>query len=131
MNQPPEDVEALRAANAAFYEAFERGDLDAMSEVWEHSDRVVCVHPGWPALHGWARVVGSWLSMFQGPERLQFILTDERYEVVGDVGWVSVEENILGASSGATVAALNLWVRTDGRWKLVAHHGAGVAPRSA
>lgn len=127
---PDAALAGLRAANGAFYEAFERRDLDAMSEVWEHSDRVVCVHPGWPALHGWGRVAASWLSMFQGPEQLQFILTEERAEVEGDVGWVSVEENILGGSAGATVAAVNLFVRRDGAWKLVAHHGAGVAPRS-
>ena len=40
----------VKAANAAFYEAFEARDMDAMSEVWEHSDRVVCTHPGWQAL---------------------------------------------------------------------------------
>ena len=51
----------VRAANAAFYTAFEGGDLDAMADVWEHSDRVSVTHPGWPTLHGWAqrrRVVG-------------------------------------------------------------------------
>ncbi|CAN5365898.1 hypothetical protein BH23ACT3_BH23ACT3_15240 [soil metagenome] len=36
------------AANQAFYDAHEQQDLGAMRSVWEHSDRVVCVHPGWP-----------------------------------------------------------------------------------
>jgi hypothetical protein len=44
-----EDEKSVLAANQAFYEAFETHDLDAMSDLWEHSDRASCVHPGcWP-----------------------------------------------------------------------------------
>ena len=75
---------AVAAANQAFYEAFEARDLDAMSDVWEHSDRVSCSHPGWGVLRGWGQVAASWMALFQGPQRLQFILTDERVEVEGD-----------------------------------------------
>jgi len=125
---PSTDAQAVAAANAAFYAAFETGDLDAMSDCWEHSERVVCVHPGWPALRGWGAVSASWLALFRGPERLQFILTDEAVEVVGDVGWVSVEENILGAQA-ATVATVNVFVRHGAGWQIVAHHGAPVTAR--
>ena len=100
-----------------------------MSEVWEHSDRVSCTHPGWARLHGWGAVSASWFALFGGQEQLQFILTGERAEVVGDVAWVSVDENILGGGSGSTVAAVNLFVRGDGRWRMVAHHGSPVAER--
>ena len=78
------EADAVLAANRAFYEAFEQRDLDAMSEVWEHSDRVVCTHPGWTALRGWGAVAGSWFALFAGPTPLQFILTDVRAEVDGD-----------------------------------------------
>ncbi|MEC8068528.1 MAG: nuclear transport factor 2 family protein, partial [Actinomycetota bacterium] len=44
------DVNAVLAANAAFYDAHESRDLAAMQAVWEHSDRVACTHPGWPIL---------------------------------------------------------------------------------
>ncbi|MGE3327232.1 MAG: nuclear transport factor 2 family protein, partial [Acidimicrobiia bacterium] len=53
-----DEREAVLAANRAFYEAFERRDFDAMSDAWEHSDAVVCTHPGWRPLHGWAQVAG-------------------------------------------------------------------------
>lgn len=122
-----EEAEVL-AVNQAFYDAFEAGDLDAMSEVWEHSDRVTCVHPGWPARRGWAAVASAWMALFQGAERLQFILTELRVSVVGDVAWVSVDENVLGESAGGTVAAVNIFVRAAGRWRMVAHHGSPVTP---
>jgi hypothetical protein len=102
-----------------------------MSDLWEHSDRALCIHPGWTSLKGWGAVAASFVALFQGPQRLQFVLTDERVEVAGDTAWVSVDENLLGAQAGATVAALNIFVRNgngDGEnWRMVAHMGSVVS----
>jgi hypothetical protein len=63
---------------------------------------------------------------------MQFVLTEERVHVVGDMAWVSVDENLLGDQSGATIAAVNIFVRSDGLaratvgWRLVCHHGSVV-----
>lgn len=114
-------------ANRAFYAAFEERDIDAMSEVWEHSDRVVCTHPGWQSLRGWAAVSASWFALFGGPQELQFILTNDSVAIEGDTAWVSVDENLLGGAVGGTVAALNVFVFDGERWRMVAHHGSGVA----
>ena len=117
---------AVTRANERFYAAFEAADLDAMSDLWEHSDRVTCVHPGWTELRGWAAVASSWAAMFQGSERLQFILTNCHVTVAGDTAWITVDENIIGAESGM-VASINLFVRDGDEWRMVAHHGSGVA----
>ena len=117
----------MLAANRAFYEAFEGQDLDAMSDLWVHDDDVTCVHPGWAALRGWGSVSASWVALFRSSARLQFILTEAHVQVVGDAAWVTLDENILGAASGSTVAAINVFTRIDGRWRLVAHHGSPVA----
>ena len=119
---------AVEQANARFYAAFEQADLAAMSEVWERSPRAVCTHPGWPMLRGWPAIEASWAGIFENPHRLQFILTDLRVDTVGDVGWVTVEENLLGQPGGTgTVAAVNWFARDDaGRWLLVGHHGSSV-----
>lgn len=119
----------VRAAHRRFYEAFEARDLDAMSEAWEHSDRVACTHPGWRTLHGWGAVSGSWFALFGGPSSLQFILTEEVVAVAGDTAWVTVDENLISSEGGGTVAALNVFVRRQDRWLLVAHHGSPVAPQ--
>ena len=112
----------MRAANAAFYSAFENGDLDAMADVWEHSDRVAVTHPGWPTLRGWARVAGSWDAIFRNTPYIQFVLTDEEVVVNGEVAWVTLDENILQATgsadntgelSGARVAAVNVFVHAQ------------------
>jgi ketosteroid isomerase-like protein len=116
------------AANRRYYQAFESADLDAMSEVWERSPRAQCTHPGWSTLRGWSKVAGSFFALFQGVDSLQFLLTEEHVETIGDTAWVTVDENLLGAQGGATVAALNLFVRdAQGRWRMVCHHGSVVA----
>jgi len=139
--------EEVRAANAAFYAAFESRDLDGMSAVWEHSDRATVTHPGWPPLRGWARIIGSWEAIFANTAFIQFVLTDDVVTVVGDAAWVTLDENILQSAgqppgqsgehssgspegdelSGARIAALNVFAKGDDGWRLVVHHGSPVS----
>ena len=97
--------------------------------MWERSERAVCTHPGWATLRGWGAIAGSFFALFQNAQSLQFVLTEERAEVEGGVGWVSIDENLLGDQGGATVAALNVFVRDPltGRWLMTAHHGSVVS----
>lgn len=125
--------------NRAFYAAFEARDVAAMAEVWECSERATVTHPGWPTLHTWDEVAESWRRIFAGTPYIQFFLTDEHVQVVGDVAWVTLFENILQEVGGsgsrnpesslgdARVAATNVFVRDDGRWRMVVHHGSPVA----
>lgn len=127
----PDATEELLAANRAFYTAFEGRDLDAMSDVWLHEDEVVCTHPGWSSLRGWPAVAASWFALFQGDQQLQFILTREQAEVHGDVGWVTVDENLITGTLASSVAALNLFRRVEGRWRMVVHQGSAISDRAA
>jgi hypothetical protein len=123
-----EPTEAVLAANRSYYEAFEAKDLDAMSALWERSDRVVCTHPGWATLEGWGSVAASFFALFQGGQQIQFVLTRERATRVGDSAWVSLDENLLGDQGGVTVATVNIFVRApdSDRWRMVCHHGSVV-----
>jgi hypothetical protein len=114
--------------------------MDAMSDLWERSPRSTCTHPGWATLRGWGPIAASFFALFQGPRQMQFVLTEERAHVVGAMAWVSVDENLLGDQSGATIAAVNIFVRVDGPhneaptenegpdgWRIVCHHGSAVS----
>lgn len=129
---PPMDPEiaGVLAANRAFYEAHESRDLEAMVAIWEHSDRVVCVHPGWPILRTWPLIEDSWQRILAGPGRNQFILTNEAVAIDGDMAWVTLDENLV-ASGGATgtVAATNVFTRAGDGWLLLVHHGSPVMDR--
>lgn len=123
---PPPEVEAVTEANQRFYDAHEERNLDAMREVWLHSERAVCIHPGWPILRTWPTVEESWRRILEGPGRNQFILTNVAIDVSGASAWVTLEENLVGPGGTQTVAATNVFVRTDAGWKLVAHHGSPI-----
>ena len=100
-----------------------------MSDVWEHSDLVLCTHPGWVTLRGWSEVAASFFALFSSDATLQFVLTEERVDQRGDIAWVIVDENILGDQAGATVSALNLFAKdATGTWRLVSHHASLVSP---
>jgi ketosteroid isomerase-like protein len=126
---PQPEIEAVLAANQAFYDAHERRDLAAMRAVWEHDDRTVCIHPGWPILRTWPVIEESWRRIFAGPGRNQFILTDEAIAIDGDLAWVTLDENLVDSGATGTVAATNVFSRGDDGWKLVVHHGSPVLGR--
>lgn len=121
------DNDAVMTANRAFYEAHERRDIDGMVQVWEHSDRVACIHPGWPILRGWDDVAASWRRILAGPGDNQFILTNESAVIDGDHAWVTLDENLVSSEGAGTIAATNVFARqTNGNWLLVLHHGSPV-----
>ncbi len=129
MDNNPTD--AVSTANADYYDAFERQDLDLMSSTWEHSERATCTHPSWPTLHGTDDIIQSYASIFNGPQSLQVILTNEHVMVEGNFAYVSVDENMVdqGGNAAAT-AALNIFVFDgDARWNMVVHHGSPIVSR--
>lgn len=122
-----QDCQQVSASNAAFYHAFETADMAAMESAWEHSDRVSCTHPGTPILRGWPAVEQSWRLLLSSPSGCpQFILTEEAVDVVGDVAWVTLVENMIIGDRSAAATAVNWFVRADDEWHLVGHHGAPI-----
>lgn len=125
------EATAVRAANGAFYTAHESQDFEAMARVWSHGHDVICIHPGWPILRGWAAVGESWRRILSGPGRNQFIRTNEQVNMTAGVAWVTLDENLMAAGGGTgTVAATNIFMRIDGEWKMVHHQGGPVASRA-
>jgi ketosteroid isomerase-like protein len=124
----------LLSANSAFYEALERGDLDALTALWMDGDEPVCVHPGLPPIHGAKAVIRSWAAILASTPYLQFVLTDLRASRSGDVGVVSCTENLLSAPegmpdtmfAGGRAVATNVFRYRDGRWRMWAHHASSV-----
>jgi ketosteroid isomerase-like protein len=118
----------LRAANTAFYAAFESLNLAEMEHVWSHDDGVECVHPGWELLLGWDEVRERWARIFAGAKRVRVALSGVWVRVEGDIGWVACTEHITTAFADGfddtTAQATNIFIRRDDTWLLVAHHAS-------
>ncbi|MFJ9324113.1 nuclear transport factor 2 family protein [Streptomyces globisporus] len=141
--QAAADIAEVEAANTAFYEAMERGDLEALSGSWLPGEdlTVSCVHPGWPVLTGRGEVLRSYALIMANTEYIQFFLTDVTIAMTGDTALVTCTENILsggpaeegdalGPLVGQLVVATNVFRRTPDGWKLWSHHGSPVLTES-
>lgn len=124
--------EAVLAANAAFYEAFESLQTARMEAVWLQAPYIKCVHPGWGLLVGWGPVMESWARIFENTLAMRFTLADVHVDGGSDLAWVVLTEHIettqRDGKVAAAVQATNLFERRDGRWLLVHHHASPVYP---
>lgn len=129
-----DELEAVLAANAAFYAAFERGDFEAMQDLWAPDDGVVCVHPATAPIRGRRDVMRSWMVLMANDAYIQFFLTDVAGVVVGDVASVTCTENVLSAGpttpvgvfAGGSAAATNVFRKAERGWLLWIHHASPV-----
>ncbi len=116
-------------AEAAFYEALESADLEAMMQVWSEDEDISCVHPGGPRLTGQAQVRDTWAQIFKSGQRLQVHLSDQLI-LAGTLFAVhSLHENILvrsgeGEGTQTVVVATNVYQRAGQGWRMVLHHGS-------
>ena len=110
-----------------------------MAEVWERSDRVDGHASRVADAARLGRVAGSWDAIFANTAFIQFVLTDEVVHVsVRRRGSRATRTSCKSGSSreggedlaelqGGRVAAVNVFVFDDGRWRMVLHHGSPVA----
>jgi uncharacterized protein (TIGR02246 family) len=119
-------------AEAAFYEAMERCDLEAMMEVWAEDEEIVCVHPGAPRLAGPDAIREAWRKIFATGTRMRIRLSNQSQLNVMMVAIHSVHENIVVAGENkprGVIVATNVYQRTANGWRMVVHH-ASPAPEA-
>lgn len=120
-------------AEAAFYEALERCDADAMMAVWAEDEEVTCIHPGGPRLVGIAAIREAWRRIFANGARLKLRLSQNTsvstpFAVVSTV--LEHFSTLDDQSVSAPVVATNVYVRSAVGWRMVAHHASPVPPSS-
>jgi len=118
---------------AAFYEALERSDIDAMMTVWAEDEEVVCVHPGGPRLIGYTMIREAWQRVFATGRKLRVRLSQQKTVTTPFAVVSTLLEHITSTDDGnlsAPVAATNIYVRGPLGWRMVAHHASPVPPDS-
>jgi ketosteroid isomerase-like protein len=125
-------------AEAAFYEAFMKQDLEAMMAVWSDDDEIYCVHPRGQRVTGVVQVRESWRQIFASAQNVRFHVREQHLLQAMMVSIHSVYEHIVisGESrSNGCVLATNIYMRTDRGWRMMVHHASpapaieGVEPR--
>jgi len=116
------------AANEAFYRAFEKKDIEAMSAVWSQGTGSLCIHPGRNVLRGWKEIRSSWEMIFKNTKYIEIEIDILVTEVRNNIAYVVLVENLLQVSSGRRVRAqsmaTNIFELMAQKWYLVHHHGS-------
>lgn len=114
-------------AETAFYEAFERANLEVMMSVWAKRDDILCIHPSGPRLVGVDQVRRGWREIFRSGSRLHFRLGTRRNLEGAGLFVSSLQEHIqVGGEAGSRhlVLATNIYVLTSSGWLMLAHHAS-------
>jgi ketosteroid isomerase-like protein len=116
------------AANQAFYRAFEKKDMEAMSTVWSQGTGSLCIHPGRKALRGWKEIRSSWEVIFKNTKYIEIETEIITIEIRNHLAYVILGENLLQVSGGRRIQAqsmaTNIFEQMAGKWYLVHHHGS-------
>lgn len=123
-----EDYTKVLAANEAFYRAFEKKDIEAMSAIWSQGTGSVCIHPGRNTLRGWKEIRSSWELIFTNTNYLEIETDTIVTEIRDRLAYVVLIENVLQISRGgktqAQSMATNIFELLAQKWYLVHHHGS-------
>lgn len=114
------DMDDVLEANASFYRAFAERDMMAMEALWARRAPVGCIHPGWNPLSDRQSVMESWRAILGNEASPRVRCANPNVFLLGGAAFVLCHESL---EQGLLVAT-NIFVREDGRWKMV-HHQAG------
>lgn len=123
---PARERPAVLFANEAFYRAFADRDYPAMEALWAETAACVCIHPGWPALTGRARILESWERILGGDTPAIDCRLPEAH-FAGETAFVVCYE-VVGRD---WLVATNAFVREQGRWRMVFHQAGPTPPMAA
>ena len=114
-------------AENAFYEALERGDLEAMMAVWSEDDDIVCVHPAGQRLAGQEQVREVWRQMFSSGPNMRVQIAQQLVIPGMMLAVHSVHESITVAGEQRPrppMVATNVYLRTAAGWRMIVHHAS-------
>ncbi len=117
---------------AAFYEALQRADVDALMDCWADEDEIFCVHPGGPRLVGADAIRAAFEHMFGNgaihatPARVRKVesLASAVHNVLERIEVLTAE-----GPRHAFVLATNVYHKTPQGWPRLAHHASPGSPQ--
>jgi len=121
LNGTPTEVEA------AFYDALNRADVDAVMALWADDEEILCVHPNGTRLIGHRAIRDSWTQILeQGSLHILPSQLHELHNLMSAVHTV-IEGTTASSGDAAHLVATNVYMKTPKGWRMVSHH-VSVAP---
>jgi ketosteroid isomerase-like protein len=119
------------ATNQAFYQAFERMDLQSMDLIWSKGANVTCIHPGRTALKGWEQIRFSWDQIFRNTQHIEVAVDLISTEVHGNIAYIVQIENLILVVPEERMEVqgmvTNIFEHDGSNWYLVHRHASPLA----
>ena len=125
MDKPP--FPTPEDAERAFYEAFSRGDLEALMAVWAEDEETVCVHPGGSRFTGLAMIRESWKQLFDTGMKFNVRISHaiRNQSMLMAVHCVFQHITVEGEDTIAPpLITTNVYIRGPQGWQLLVHHAS-------
>ena len=120
-----------QAAEDAFYDALEAGNLDQVMAAWDAGDDVACLLPMQEMARGRKAVQETFRRLFQGMGGLDIQVNHLHWALWADTALHVVGERLTdpdGQPAGPPLYAVNVYRRRENRWALVLHQNAPAPP---
>ena len=118
---------SAQEVEAAFYVAFQKSDLEAMTLIWDDHD-AGCIHPFGERIEGKSAIRQSWQAIFAHDVQLRFTLSDPGVFSGDSQAIHLVRENIRVEESDGVktmvVLATNAYRCADDGWRMILHHAS-------
>jgi len=127
--QQAADMEGVKAASKAFYEAVVVvDDGTAMEKVWAHTPYITYIGPrSTSIIIGWEAQKKYWPEFNNPFAQRTVALVDSQIHAVGNLAWeIGAESGQAQMKDGTTKKVdwfvTNVYEKIDGRWLMVSHH---------
>ncbi|MBX2836485.1 MAG: nuclear transport factor 2 family protein [Gammaproteobacteria bacterium] len=112
-------------AEAAFYDAVERGDLPVLSEVWSDNENIVCIHAGSQRIEGRSAVLDSFVDFIADNPCIEYSITDTLQTGTDSLAIHLVREEIeIDGQVVSVMVATNIYHREMDGWRMLLHHSS-------
>lgn len=125
------DIDDVKLAVKAYYQALSTRDLPAMERVWQRGPRAVNVAPPvrLAAHTGWDAIRKNYQMFWATLDRLTVSMPDPQIVVHGSTAWVYGIEHANrkskdGKVGGGANFGTSIFVKEGGRWLMVFHEAA-------
>lgn len=117
--------ETPQVAEAAFYDAVERGDMSLLAKVWSQDDNVVCIHAGSNRIEGRSEVLDSFTDLFSDNSGISYSITDTLQTGNDGLAIHLVREEVeLDGEVVSVKVVTNIFHRENDGWHMLLHHAS-------
>ena len=126
------ELDAVRAANEAFYSALSARNIPALQKVWSSDAEIQNIGPRSKAIDvGWDAQKKGYDAVYDAFPELKVSMPEPKIKVNGTTAWVSgIEHAQRKTKTGESVSGTNLgtsiFVKQGGKWRMVYHHASAI-----